>query len=170
MSLEATLSEQTAAGEGGRDATLAELEQIAGFALRIAQLTAFEQLFSLATPGGSRLSEQTVLFAISRNPGIRQGVLADLLKIKWPNMTKLVRSLEEEGLVERHIPRNDRRAVELRLTEDGAQACASFADDMRRRDRQALSMLDDGEYAQLLTLCRKIAGWKAGQGEKRNVQ
>ncbi|MGB3442497.1 MAG: MarR family transcriptional regulator, partial [Actinophytocola sp.] len=106
-----------------------------------------------------RISELTVLLALSENPGIRQGVLADVLKIKWSNMTKLVRALEERGLIARHIPHDDRRSVVLSVTEAGRQQIDASADKMYRSDRAALSMLDDEEHAQLLTLSRKIAGW-----------
>lgn len=142
--------------------SLGDLDRSAGFTLRIAQLTAFERLFALIDPDEVRISEFTVLMAISYNPGIRQGVLADLLKIKWPNMTKLVRSLETAGLVERRIPSNDRRSVLLRLTGKGTRRVDDLSEEVRRRDREALSMLDDGEYDQLLALCRKVAGWGAG--------
>jgi DNA-binding MarR family transcriptional regulator len=137
---------------------LGDLDRSAGFSLRIAQLTAFERLFALLEPK-IRISEFTVLLAVSNNPGVRQGILADLLKIKWPNMTKLVRGLEKEGLVERQIPLNDRRSVVLRLTRKGRDRVDALAAQVRRCDREALSMLDEGEYDQLLVLCRKIAGW-----------
>jgi DNA-binding MarR family transcriptional regulator len=148
-------------GREERPVSLGELERIAGFALRIAELTAFERFLALMGPGDVRVSEATVLYAVSRNPGIRQGVLADVLKIKWPNMTKVVRALEEKGLIERHIPRNNRRSVVLHLTDRGRDRAEAFAGEMLRSDRQALSMLDDREYAQLLALCGKIAGWPA---------
>ncbi len=139
--------------------SLGGMESQAGFLLRIAQLTAFERFFSLLGPSAVKISEITVLIAIAENPDVRQGEVADVLKIKWPNMTKLVRALEERGLVERHIPKNDRRSVVLRLTDAGRAAIAESEDAMLRADREALSMLDDEEHAQLLALSRKIAGW-----------
>jgi DNA-binding MarR family transcriptional regulator len=142
-----------------RPISLGELDRSAGLFLRIAQLTAFERLFALIDPNEIKISEFTVLLAVSRNPDVRQGVLADLLKIKWPNMTKLVRGLEEAELVERRIPSHDRRSVLLRLTRKGHERVEALADEMRRRDREALSMLDDSEYDQILRLCRKVAGW-----------
>jgi DNA-binding MarR family transcriptional regulator len=145
--------------EEERDISLGELVDIAGFALRIAQLTVFERFFALEWPKDLRISEFTVLMAVSRNPGIRQGVLADLLKIKWPNMTKLVRGLEDRGLIERRIPDDNRRSVVLWPTKAGARAMKNQLEEMRRVDRKALDMLDDAEVLQLLRLCQKIAGW-----------
>lgn len=151
--------EEAGASVGKAGVSLGGMETQAGLILRIAQLTAFERLFDLLGPSALKISEVTVLVAIDQNPGIRQGEIADVLKIKWPNMTKLVRALERRGLVERHVPPNDRRSVVLRLTDAGRAAAAESAESLRRADRQALAMLDDAEHAQLLALSRKIAGW-----------
>lgn len=144
---------------GKADVSLGNLEQTGGFLLRIAQLSAFERFFAVYGESEIRISEFTVLLALSENPGIRQGVLADILKIKWSNMTKLVRALEERGLISRHVPHDDRRSVLLSVTEAGRQQIDASADKMYRSDRAALSMLSDAEHAQLITLSRKIAGW-----------
>ncbi len=138
---------------------LGELERSAGLMLRIAQLTAFDRFFALFGESEVKISEFTVLMAVAENPGIRQGVLADVLKIKWSNMTKLVRMLEERGLVVRQVPRQDRRAVVLSLTPEGRRQIEISGDKMYRLDREALSMLSDAEHAQLIALTRKIAGW-----------
>jgi DNA-binding MarR family transcriptional regulator len=143
--------------------SLGALERSAGFVMHIAQLTVFENFFAVYGDRDVKLSDFTVLFAVAENPGIRQGVLADLLKIKWPNMTKLVRSLEERGLVERQVPRNDRRSVLLTVTQKGRDWIAASQETMQRADRMALAMLDDAEYAQLLALSRRIAGWPPAQ-------
>lgn len=147
-------------GESGeKGISLGVLASTAGLMLRIAQLAAFDNFFALYSEGEVKISEFTVLMAVAENPGIRQGVLADVLKIKWSNMTKLVRTLEERGLIVRRVPRNDRRAVELSATEEGRRQIAATGDTIYRLDRQALSMLDDAEHAQLIALSCKIAGW-----------
>ena len=144
---------------GKADISLGDLEKSGGFLLRIAQLSAFERFFTVFGESEIRISEFTVLLALSENPGIRQGVLADVLKIKWPNMTKLVRALEERGLVARHVPHDDRRSVVLSVTEAGRRQIDASADKMYRSDREALSMLSEEEHAELIRLSRKIAGW-----------
>ena len=151
--------QETSAPAGKAAISLGGMESQAGFILRIAQLTAFERFFELLGPSAVRISEVTVLIAIHENPGIRQGEIADVLKIKWPNMTKLVRALEQRGLVERHVPQNDRRSVMLQLTDAGREAIGSSSAQMFAADRAALSMLDDDEHTQLMALSRKIAGW-----------
>jgi DNA-binding MarR family transcriptional regulator len=144
---------------GKADVSLGALERSGGFLLRIAQLSAFERFFTVFGESEIRISEFTVLLALSENPGIRQGVLADVLKIKWSNMTKLVRVLEERDLIARHIPHDDRRSVVLSVTEAGRKQIDTAAERMYRSDREALSMLSDAEHAELIRLSRKIAGW-----------
>lgn len=139
--------------------SLGPLETTAGLMLRIAQLSSFDNFFALYKEGEVKISEHTVLVAIAQNPGVRQGAVADVLKIKWSNMTKLVRTLEERGLITRHVPRNDRRSVLLTVTEEGRRQIDALGNKIYRLDRQSLSMLDDNEHAQLLALTRKIAGW-----------
>lgn len=143
------------------------LEHSAGFVMRIAQLTVFERIFSVMPPDTIKMSEFTILLAVSENPGVRQGVLADVLKIKWPNMTKLVRELEDRGLLNRRVPPNDRRSVELHVTEAGQKEVEKASALFSRLDRMIFDMLDEDEHDQLLNLLRKILGWSApADGER----
>jgi DNA-binding MarR family transcriptional regulator len=64
-----------------------ELSQSVGFLLRLAQLRAFEDFFSDNGPRGVKPGEFSVLWVISRNPGIRQSVLGQRLMIKRAHMT-----------------------------------------------------------------------------------
>jgi DNA-binding MarR family transcriptional regulator len=145
--------------EGKDTVSLGDFEQAAGFVLRIAQLAAFERFFELFGESEIKISEFTVLLAIAENPGVRQGVVANVLKIKWSNMTKLVRALEARELIKRHIPPHDRRSVELRVTEAGRAQIEAVNQRMFDADRQAFSMLSDEEHRQFIHLARKAAGW-----------
>ena len=61
-----------------------------------------------------------VLTMLSRNEGISQGALADLLELEPMTLCRMVDRLAEAGLVERRPNPADRRAWRLHLTE-GAQ-------------------------------------------------
>lgn len=134
------------------------LEDSASFMLRLAQLAAFAGVFALDAHDDLRLSERTVLEMIAANPGVRQGAIADVLRIKWPHMTRLVRGLEDRGLVRRDVPPNDRRSVYLRLTPAGARMLEGLRPRLRTNDAGAMAMLDAAERAELIRLCRKVAG------------
>ena len=149
----------SAPDEEGRDGVgFGRFEGAAGFMLRIAQQVSMERFYPMVEGMPATVGEFTILMAIRENPGIRQGALADLLRIKWPNMTKLIRGLDERGMLRRLVPPEDRRAVALELTSQGERLVAAAHDHVLEADRKSLPMLDDNEYRQLLHLLRRVAG------------
>lgn len=140
-----------------RDATtdevdLGELGSSLGFLMRLAQVRVFEHYFEALGQYGMRPGEFSVLAVIGRNPGIRQGVLATKLMIKRAHITKVIRALEDQGLVSRKIPDEDRRVVELTLTKKGRAFVderlgvlsvfeTSVPDGITRRERDQLVQL-----------------------------
>ena len=142
--------------------SLGELEDSLGFLLRIAQVHAFQRFYDAFGEGGLRPGEFSVMWVIRRNPGIRQGLLAERLEIKPAQMTKMIRRLEDQGHVKRVIPDNDRRSVELYLTRAGeafteAHRAAFFSHD----DHHHLD-LTERESHQLAHLLRRYIGLEKG--------
>jgi len=139
------------------DVEFGALAGLAGFMLRLAQLQLFEAFFRdfgarRITPG-----QIGILVAVGRNPAVRQGVLADALRIKWSNMAKIIRALEQDGLIERRVPKSDRRAVELHLTAKGEALVGNIAPQLTVSDRAATTALTASERATLLRLLAKLA-------------
>ncbi|UVO52254.1 MarR family transcriptional regulator [Sphingomonas sp. SUN019] len=64
---------------------------------------------------GATRAQWRALTSISRNEGINQGGLADLLEVEPITLCRMVDRLEEAGLVERRRDPNDRRAWQLFL-------------------------------------------------------
>ena len=115
------LDDEDMDGAAGKAAvSLGELEKSGGFVLRIAQLSAFERFFTVFGESEIRISEFTVLLALSENPGIRQGVLADVLKIKWSNMTKLVSPCSMMRSMPSSLPCRARSPAGRRSSDGGA--------------------------------------------------
>ncbi len=133
------------------------LTGLAGFMLRLAQLRLFESFFRDFAERGITPGQIGILVAIGENPGVRQGVLADALHIKWSNMAKIVRLFEDAGLIERRVPASDRRAVELRLTETGRATVAATVPQLTVSDRAATTALSARERDTLLRLLAKLA-------------
>lgn len=65
---------------------------------------------------GVTRAQWKVLFRLSRNPGMRQIELADMLDIEPITLSRIVDRLEESGLVERLSDPTDRRAWRLHVT------------------------------------------------------
>lgn len=150
----ATLERETPADE----VALGELQDSLGFLMRLAQLRVFEDYFEALGQYGMRPGEFSVLVVIGHNPGIRQGVLAAKLMIKRAHITKVVRRLEDEGLVDRRIPDEDRRVVELTLTAKGRAFVAERAAALHAFDQSVPEGLTRKDRDQLVHLLRKLLG------------
>lgn len=171
----ATLQDETqVASETPEGLSLGAFADTLGFVLRLAQISSFTRVYShLPDEIPLRLGEYTILLAISENPGVRQGEIADSLRIKWSNMTKIMRSLEQRGYVSRRVAKRDRRSFELELTPLGKSVLTELMPHMMRADRLSRAMLTREENDQLIALLGKVIAGDApvaGQpeGAKQN--
>lgn len=145
---------------------LDQLQESLGFLLRVSQLKVYGHFFKQIGHLGLKPGEFSVLWVIDRNPGIRQGILAQRLDIKNAHMTKLIRSFETRRLVSRNIPDYDRRAVELRLTDEGRDFVGGLSDEFFGYTATLDNPLTPDEQEQLIVLLQKFAGLTAkGKGE-----
>lgn len=151
----ALMPEKPAANE---DVDLSGLTGSLGFLTRMAQLQVFDFFYEELGEFGLRPGEFSAFWVIHRNPGIRQGLLAQRLRIKRAHMTKMVRSLEDRGLVERTVPDDDRRSVALRLTRKGETFLNRNADAFFANDALRPSPLSERENRQLIALLQKFTG------------
>lgn len=137
---------------------LDRLDKALGFLLRLAQIKVYDEFFTQCGERGLKPGEFSVLWAISRNPGIRQSVLGQTLMIKRAHMTKLIRAFEDEGLVSRRIPDDDRRAVEITLTPEAEKRLAEAAGWFFTYEDAVGGTLSPAERQQLMVLLRKFVG------------
>ena len=139
------------------------LDDLIGLKLRLAQLHFFAVYYAEFGQLEITPAEYAILELEAENPSTRQGVLAEDLSIKRSNMTKVVRGLEDRGLLQRAVPADDARAVELSLTAAGETLRQQLAGSMRRNDRLAASALEGAEQAELLRLLDKLLAAGAGR-------
>lgn len=137
---------------------LGDLFDSIGFLTRLAQVHTYEKFFEELGDRGLRPGEFSTLLLLDSNPGIRQGVLAQTLRIKPAHMTKLIRAFEERGLVERIIPDHDRRSVELALTSTGKAFLQEHRAAFMRHETRKPSGLTQQELHTLKGLLRKYVG------------
>ena len=94
---------------------------------------------------GATRAQWRTLTTLSRNEGLNQGALADLLEVEPITLCRMIDRLEESGLVERRRDPADRRAWQLFLTDKSKP----ILDDLRRMADDlfvhVLSGLDDLE-------------------------
>jgi len=76
-------------------------------------------------------------------------VLADKAGVTRATMTGLIDGLEQSGLVERVYSKNDRRSVQIHLTDDGQAKLDAVMPDYYQRLRQCMQGLNEAQREQL---------------------
>ncbi|WP_407494954.1 MarR family winged helix-turn-helix transcriptional regulator [Pseudooceanicola sp. MF1-13] len=137
---------------------LGPLAGMLGFLFRVGQVEVFDMFFDQLGKLGLKPGEFSVLWVVHLNPGVRQGAVAEKLKIKPAHMAKLVRRFETEGLICRKVPEGDRRGMELRLSEAGDAFVNDHAQDFFDYAKSETDRLSPVEAEQLIALLQKFTG------------
>ena len=123
------------------------LEQVFTFAITVDQ---FMQA-GLAARGLSR-ARATVIWQLRRQGATTQQQLARMIGVTARNITALVDGLVEAGFVRRDPHPNDRRAVLVRLTDDGAAVTDSLTADYDTASAQLFAGLPPEQVQQFLIM------------------
>jgi DNA-binding MarR family transcriptional regulator len=135
---------------------LRELRKTPGFMVRLVQLKFFEGFYEHFAEFGLTPATYAILMLIRDNPGVPPSALASLLRLKLPNLIKILNELESTGIIRRNRSKADRRAVELILTPKGAKVIQEAASTTEPYNRQMLAPLSDSEQGKLLELLNRI--------------
>lgn len=104
-----------------------------------------------AVPG-----EIAITNLIGINPGISQNDLAAAVVLKKPAVTKLVRSMEDRGLVERQRVKADKRYNALVLTKAGEQRRAAMRRRMEAQHEELMSVFSQEEQDRFFELTNRL--------------
>jgi DNA-binding MarR family transcriptional regulator len=102
------------------------------------------------------LAQARTLVYISRNQGIRQVELAELLEIQPISLARLIDQLATRGLVERRNDPLDRRAYQLFLTSAAAAQLDAIARVGEATRMDALRGFSDSEAAKILAALKRM--------------
>ena len=106
---------------------------------------------------GATRAQWRTLTTLSRNEGLNQGALADLLEVEPITLCRMIDRLEESGLVERRRDPADRRAWQLFLTDKSKPILAelrAMADELFQQVLSGMSEPDRAQLGKLLNLMR----------------
>ena len=113
-----------------------------------------QQLFSHHSLTGSRYY---ILFHLGEQPGLSVSQLGTLMFCDKSNITRLVRAMEDEGLVCRYPHESDGRALRLFLTDQGASRRAAVLQAHDRLNEERFGHgLDPAEQGDVMTCLRKL--------------
>jgi MarR family transcriptional regulator for hemolysin len=105
---------------------------------------------------GLSRAKWSVLAHLSRNEGVRQAGLAEILDISPITLTRHLDRLEREGLVQRRPDPSDRRAYRLYLTPEAGSALETLLELAEQTRAMALQGLSDQERNELMRLLHKV--------------
>lgn len=142
--------------EDGERLRMSVLGATMGFMVRVVQVQIFQAYYERFGKSGLTTGEFSALAAIRENPGVRQGALASAMMIKRSNMTKLVQSLERDGLIVRRAAEDDARSVNLDLTVKGHRTIEAALPDIEAFNRDVTNALSAPERQVLLGLLGKL--------------
>ncbi len=98
---------------------LSALQQTPGFMIRILQLLNFQAFFRHFESLDLSPVEYSILMTVRDNEAVTQSELAAVLKMRLPNLVKILSVMEEAGIIKRKRSARDKRAVELSLSAAG---------------------------------------------------
>lgn len=111
-----------------------------------------------AEQGGLTLAQARVLLHVSRNQGVRQIDVAELLEMQPITLARLIDALEADRLVERRPDPNDRRAYQIHLGVAAAEKLALIERVARAVRSEALRGLDAEQSAALMNALETMRG------------
>lgn len=121
----------------------------------------------LHTHAGGRSGKRHVLARLSKAGGqLSQRDLQEHSQISSAALSEVLTKLECEGLIERTRSDEDRRQMDIALTEEGSERAARLKEEFEAFEAECLSCLDDDEQVQLLELLDRLADYWRGMDGK----
>jgi DNA-binding MarR family transcriptional regulator len=107
---------------------------------------------------GISMAQLNILYTLHRSGEMPMSRLADALNVSLSNATGLVDRMEERGFIERTRVPEDRRIVQVRITDDGVRVLEAN-DEMT--DELLRSVLADLDHPTLDAMARTMAEFRA---------
>lgn len=133
------------------------LETLLGYALRRAQIAAFDQFYRATAGHGITPPRFTALVILGANPGLSQTALGEVLGIARSGAMQLTDWLVGRKLAERRPRADDGRAWGLYLTGRGAALARVLKRRVRAQDARLGKRLSPAERRTLLRLLDRVA-------------
>ena len=111
---------------------------------------------SMKRKEGVHPGQMKLLSIISKNDGIIQRDLAEVLDMRPSSLTEMVSNLEKNSLISRKQDENDRRVMHVYLTEEGKKIIESFKQAKDELHDSVFSCLTLDEKEKMLEIVRKV--------------
>lgn len=132
------------------------LDELAGYALRRAQIRMTEAFDARLGPEGITTQRFSALVLIDANPGLKQTELAAIMGIARSGALAIVDALTAQDLIERRPAPGDARAQALHLTAYGQERLPEIVRMVRAHDRDLTESFSPEEIVTLRGLLARI--------------
>lgn len=102
--------------------------------------------------------QYAVLFALAHSEGMSQSKLVDATGIDRSTMADIVRRMLKKGIIQRKRDKDDARAYEVRITEEGVRLFKTVTPIVQRIEEKLLSALKGRRVDEFLTNLGMIVG------------
>jgi DNA-binding MarR family transcriptional regulator len=117
----------------------------------------FQSLMTASSSEELSLQELKVIDFIGQRESPIMREVSEYMQVAVSTMTGIIDKLENKGLVKRERNNEDRRIIQVVLTNKGRKLVESYVENYMELSRRMLLALNDSEQAQYLDLTRKIA-------------
>ena len=150
--------------KGGGAETVHPVKETTGFALAKVCRAHRGNVGGMLAEFGLHVGQDMVLIELWQADGLRGGELACRLGVEPPTITKMLRRLENFGLVERRPDPADARSFRVYLTREGRDLEDPVSRCFVRAEEKTLAGLDPSERRELARLLAKMrAGFEANR-------
>ena len=105
-----------------------------------------------------------VMKVLSKSGALPTSTIAKELLISKPQMTHLIDKLIEMGMVERQPNQDDRRVINIALTDKGKTVVEECETLIKNKGRARLAYLSDKELEELSSILKKLVEIESRQG------
>ena len=105
---------------------------------------------------GINLTQWRVLSVLQSHGRCNLSRIVDLTLMEQPTVSRVVATLEEDGMIDRRISTEDTRVMEVALTSRGASVFDEILPIAARRQRAALEGLSEGELVAMRGMLARI--------------
>lgn len=120
--------------------------------------------------GSGRHGQNRVLAVLMMQDGTSQKDLAYLLGIRPQSLSEALAKLEESGMIERRHNEDDKRVVNVYLTDAGRGRARKVAEDRKKNAADVFSVLTEEEKDQLSAILAKLSAQLEEQWPPRDAE
>ncbi|MCM3785516.1 MarR family transcriptional regulator [Neobacillus mesonae] len=88
--------------------------------------------------------------------GLKVSEISNILRVKAPTITPVIRGLEEQGLIERKMDPEDRRVMRITITHAGRQAMRDIHNELVNNVHDLIEFLGEEDSMQLANLLTRV--------------